>query len=169
MAVEEKQESVLGKSKWRTGSVVQHAVGPVVESVDASGFVELVEARKPHPECDYINNASAKRYNFPTQWSLEVVTMRSTVLFCLITGILAIAVPLLSQNVNPMHPEEIHVQKHASPDDIRARVASLQFQTDAKELAELCDSIPGEMNGVNQGLVSKDLLEKLKRVEKLSK
>ena len=95
--------------------------------------------------------------------------MRSTVLFCLMTGILPIAVPLLSQNVNPMHPEEIHVQQHASPDDIRARVANLQFQKDAKELAELCDSIPGEMKGVNQGLVSKDLLEKLKRVEKLSK
>ena len=95
--------------------------------------------------------------------------MRSTVLFCLMIGILPIAVPLASQNVNPMHPEEIHVQKHPSPDDIRARVASLQFQKDAKELAELCDSIPGEMNGVNQGLVSKDLLEKLKRVEKLSK
>ena len=51
----------------------------------------------------------------------------------------------------------------------RARVASLQFQKDAKELAELCAAIPGEMNDVNQGLVSKDLLEKLKRVEKLSK
>ncbi len=93
--------------------------------------------------------------------------MRSTVLFYLMT--VPIAVPLLSQNVNPMHPEEIHVQKHPSPDDTRARVASLQFQKDAKELAELCASIPGGMNGVNQGLVSKDLLEKLKRVEKLSK
>jgi hypothetical protein len=95
--------------------------------------------------------------------------MRSTGLFCLFIGILLIAVPLPSQNVNPMHPEEIHVQKHPSPDDIRARVASLQFQKDGKELAELCASIPGDMNGVNQGLVSKDLLEKLKRVEKLSK
>ncbi len=127
-----------------------------------------MEASKPHPECDYINNASAKRYNFHRpQWLWEVVTMRSTVLFYLMT--VPIAVPLLSQNVNPMHPEEIHVQKHPSPDDTRARVASLQFQKDAKELAELCASIPGGMNGVNQGLVSKDLLEKLKRVEKLSK
>lgn len=95
--------------------------------------------------------------------------MRSTVLFGLMIRVLLIAVPLSSQNVNPMHPEEIHVQKHSSPDDIRARVASLQFQKDAKELAQLCASIPDEMNGVNQGLVSKDLLEKLKRVEKLSK
>ena len=31
----------------------------------ASGFGELVEASKPHPERDYINNASPKRYNFP--------------------------------------------------------------------------------------------------------
>ncbi len=95
--------------------------------------------------------------------------MRSTVLFFLMIGILLIAVPLPSQNVNPMHPEEIHVQKHPSPDDIRARVASLQFQKDAKELAELCASIPSDMDGVKQGLLSKDVLEKLKRVEKLSK
>jgi len=105
----------------------------------------------------------------PMQWSWEVVTMRSTVLFFLMIGILLIAVPLPSQNVNPMHPEEIHVQKHPSPDDIRARVASLQFQKDAKELAELCASIPSDMDGVKQGLLSKDVLEKLKRVEKLSK
>jgi len=60
--------------------------------------------------------------------------MRSTVLFCLMTAILPIAVPLPSQNVNPMHPEEIHVQKHPSPDDIRARVASLQFQKTRRSL-----------------------------------
>ena len=40
----------------------------------------------------------------PIQRSWEVVTMRSTGLFCLFIGILLTAVPLPSQNVNPMHP-----------------------------------------------------------------
>ncbi len=94
--------------------------------------------------------------------------MRYTRLFFALTVLLT-ALRLPSQNVNPMHPEEIQVQKHASPDDMRARVASVQFQKDLSELANLCASVSHEMDGVKQGVVSKDLLEKLKHLEKLSK
>jgi hypothetical protein len=76
---------------------------------------------------------------------------------------------LQTQNVNPMHPVEIQAQKHSSPDDMRARVANVQLQKDAKELAELCSSVTRDLDGVKQGLLSQDLPEKLKRVEKLSK
>lgn len=68
-----------------------------------------------------------------------------------------------------MHPVEIQAQKHASPDDMRDRAANLQLQKNAKELAELCASVPDDMARVKQGLLSKDVVEKLKRVEKLSK
>jgi hypothetical protein len=95
--------------------------------------------------------------------------MRSIRLLGLLTGVLLITGPLPGQNVNPMHPEEISVQKHTSPDDMRARAANVQLQKDAKELADLCASVPGDLDGVKQGLMSKDLLEKLKRMEKLSK
>ena len=95
--------------------------------------------------------------------------MRSIRLLGLLTGVLLITGPLPGQNVNPMHPEEISVQKHTSPDDMRARAANVQLQKDAKELAELCASVPSDMNGLKQGLMSQDVLEKLKRVEKLSK
>jgi hypothetical protein len=95
--------------------------------------------------------------------------MRSTGLLCLLIGFLLIAIPLQSQNVNLKHPEEMQVQKHPSPDDMRARVANLQLQKDAKELAELCASVPSDMDNVKQGLLSQDMLERLKRVEKLSK
>ena len=95
--------------------------------------------------------------------------MRFTRLLCLLVGVVIIPVALRTQNVNPMHPEEIQVQKHASPEDMRARLANVQLQKDAKELAELCASVPGDMDGVKQGLLSKDALEKLKRLEKLSK
>ncbi len=68
-----------------------------------------------------------------------------------------------------MHPQEIDVQKHSSPEDVRTRAASLQLQKDAKELSELCASVSDDMDHVKQGLLSKDALEKLKRMEKLSK
>ena len=95
--------------------------------------------------------------------------MRSTGSLCLLMGVLLIAVTLASQNVNVKHPEEFQVQKQLSPDDMRARVANLQLPKDAKELAELCASVPGDMDGVKHGLLSKDVLEKLRRMEKLSK
>jgi hypothetical protein len=68
-----------------------------------------------------------------------------------------------------MHPQEIEVQKHSSPEDIRARAANLQLQKDAKELSGLCALVSDDMDHVKQGLLSKDALEKLKRMEKLSK
>jgi hypothetical protein len=95
--------------------------------------------------------------------------MRYTRALCPVIGLLLSAMPLRSQNVNPMHPEEIQVQKHQSPEDLRARVASVQFQKDVKELADLCASVSKEMDGLKEGLVAQDLVEKLKRVEKLSK
>ena len=95
--------------------------------------------------------------------------MRSLWSLCLLPAVMLIAIPLPSQNVNPMHPQEIDLQKHASPDEMRARVANVQLQNDAKELAGLCASIPGDMDAIKQGLLSSAVLEKLKRVEKLSK
>jgi hypothetical protein len=63
---------------------------------------------------------------------------------------------LRTQNVNPKHPEEIQVQKHASPEDMRERLANVQLHKDAKELAELCASVLGDMEGVKQGLLAKE-------------
>jgi hypothetical protein len=50
-----------------------------------------------------------------------------------------------------------------SPEDIA------RLQQDAKELAELSASIPSDIDHVSKGMLPKDVLEKLKRVEKLSK
>jgi len=84
-------------------------------------------------------------------------------------GSLLFAVFVQGQGVNTMHPPEIDAQKHASPEDLRDRMGDVQFQRDAKELAEICASVREDMDGLKQGLVSKDLAEKLKRMEKLSK
>lgn len=93
--------------------------------------------------------------------------MRCISLFVL--GALLAATPLLSQNVNTMNPVEIQAQKHVTPDDLRVRASNVQFQKDVDELRELCSTVPGDMEAVKQGLLAKDLLEKLKRMEKISK
>src|SRR6476619_7637309 len=95
--------------------------------------------------------------------------MRSNRACCLLLVVLSQPFLLLGQNVNTMHPVEIEAQKHASPDDMRNRVADIQLQKDAKELSELCASLPDDMASVKQGLLPKETIEKLKRVEKLSK
>jgi hypothetical protein len=79
------------------------------------------------------------------------------------------AVNVSGQNVNLKHPGEVSVQKQITPEEMRDRAARVQLQKDAKELGEICASIPTDMDGVKQGVLSKDVLEKLKRVEKLSK
>jgi hypothetical protein len=43
------------------------------------------------------------------------------------------------------------------------------LQRDAKELADLSASITADIDQVNQGMLPKDVVAKLKRIEKLSK
>ena len=112
---------------------------------------------------------SSLEYNVANLRARVEAILRSSQCFRLVLGVLLGVAPLSSQSVNPMHPQEIEVQKHTSPDDMRAHAASLQIQKDVKELAGLCASVSDDMNHVKQGVLSKDALEKLKRMEKLSK
>ena len=99
---------------------------------------------------------------------VEVDVPRNTLL-CLSLGWLLIVLPAPSQNVNTEHPGDLQVQKHPSPEDLRARVAKAQLQKDSKELSELCSSIAADIDQVQRGLLPKDIDKKLKRLEKLSK
>jgi hypothetical protein len=74
-----------------------------------------------------------------------------------------------TQTVNPGRPENMDVQHIPTPAELRARVNNAQFQKDAQELSELCASVPADLDGLKQGLLGKDMLDKLKRIEKLSK
>lgn len=44
-----------------------------------------------------------------------------------------------------------------------------KLKKDAEELAQLSQTIPAEVEGMSRGLVSNDLNDRLKRIEKLSK
>jgi hypothetical protein len=65
---------------------------------------------------------------------------------------------------NKLPSEEVSLEGQKRP-----TVDMLGLQRDAQELAEVSASIPADVKRVNRGLLPKDLMEKLKRVEKLSK
>jgi hypothetical protein len=54
----------------------------------------------------------------------------------------------------------------ASP---RAHVDMVQLRQEADELARIAQTIPPDIAAVQNGILPKDVIEKLKRVEKLSK
>jgi hypothetical protein len=95
--------------------------------------------------------------------------MRSIKALCFVAGAVVAVVPLAAQNPNILHPQEIEVQHHASPEEIRDRQSKPQFQKDSKELSDLCVSIPADLDSLRRGVLGKDVLDKLKRMEKLSK
>lgn len=60
-------------------------------------------------------------------------------------------------------------QSKASTPRLSARIDPLQLQRQARELSDLANSLPADMDHVSHGLLPKDTIDKLKRIEKLSK
>jgi len=95
--------------------------------------------------------------------------MRSVSLFSVLIVLQFLQAVARPQTVNMEHPEEIRAQKVPSADAMLARRNNTQLQTDAKELADLSATLPEAMEEVKRGVLPKDLLDKLRRAEKLSK
>jgi len=89
--------------------------------------------------------------------------------------ILFITLPLVAQG-RPATAGQVELRKYESahpvevrPEPQRPRVSRVQLDQEADELSGLAQSIPTDVKSVTQGTLPKDLLEKLKRIEKLSK
>jgi len=68
------------------------------------------------------------------------------------------------------HAQELELQtERASPPAIRRSDNPVSLQNQANQLADLAASVPQGVQNVNKGLLEKDLIERLKRIEKLSK
>jgi hypothetical protein len=65
-----------------------------------------------------------------------------------------------------MDPE---TQKSASSTSPTHRVDLAQLQKDADDLARTAQTIPADVASVRKGMLPKDVIEKLKQIEKLSK
>ena len=81
--------------------------------------------------------------------------------------------PPMTTNAGP-HPQEEHRMPIDQPEVVtphneHRRIDGAQLLREAKELAKLADEVPSLVEQANKGLLSKDLNDRLKRIEKLSK
>ncbi|HEY1676307.1 MAG TPA: hypothetical protein VGG04_01245 [Candidatus Sulfotelmatobacter sp.] len=78
----------------------------------------------------------------------------------------------LSQNSRSIPPQMVHAQELRAQTEIGSQPRApdpAALQNEARQLATLAASIPPDLQNVNKGLMSKDLIQKLKQIEKLSK
>jgi hypothetical protein len=81
--------------------------------------------------------------------------------------------PPMTTTAGP-HPQEerrlpIDQPEVVTPPSAHRHVDGTQLLREAKELAKLADEVPPLVEQANKGLLSKDLNDRLKRIEKLSK
>jgi hypothetical protein len=69
----------------------------------------------------------------------------------------------------PQSASQVPVNVKPKASGLPAGADSLELQRQAKELLELSQSLQPDMESVNHGILPKDTIEKLKRIEKLSK
>ena len=69
----------------------------------------------------------------------------------------------------PQAADESSMATKPTAPHLKTRTDPLELQREAKELLELSQSLQPDMESVNRGILPKDTIEKLKRIEKLSK
>jgi len=74
------------------------------------------------------------------------------------------------QRGNYPKPPEPAIQEQAQPETrVSRKLDIVEMARDARELSVLAGSIPGDVDQMKKGLLPKDAVDKLKRIEKLSK
>lgn len=68
-----------------------------------------------------------------------------------------------------LHRQKTNLPPIQAPQPVKPKFDFAQATRDAEELAGLAKEIPPGVDQANKGLVSKDLNDRLKRIEKLSK
>ena len=89
------------------------------------------------------------------------------VLLCLLSP------PASAQQRRPKYPPPPEAMNGGLPDQPsvspRKRIDLLQLQRDANELSKTAQTIPLDVESVRKGMLPKDVIQKLKQIEKLSK
>jgi len=82
----------------------------------------------------------------------------------------AVAQTAIPPGVRQADKAEAQTEKNVPPPRAQATPVDMaKLKHDADELATLAQSVPADIERVQSGTLPKDLLEKLKRVEKLAK
>lgn len=84
----------------------------------------------------------------------------------------SLSLSTLSQNSRSVPPQMAHAQELRAQNEMSSPPRApdqAQLRSKAQQLATLAASIPPDLQDVNRGLMSKDLIQKLKQIEKLSR
>ncbi len=69
----------------------------------------------------------------------------------------------------PPEPLDPQSQQSQQPQAQTRRIDSVQVQKEADDLARMAQTIPADVASARKGMLPKDVIEKLKQIEKLSK
>jgi ribosomal protein S15P/S13E len=89
--------------------------------------------------------------------------------------VLSVTLLCVAQNGQPVpagirHAQELQAQNERPlPEPGSGHVDVLALRREADELANLAAAVPSGVQNVSKGLLEKDLIQKLKQIEKLSK
>jgi hypothetical protein len=84
----------------------------------------------------------------------------------------ALIVPVLQTHMPTKHGDVPHLQpgEPISPSvQPKVKLDPVQLQREAKELLDLSQSLQSDIESVNRGMLPKDTIDKLKRIQKLAK
>jgi hypothetical protein len=94
----------------------------------------------------------------------------SLLIAILLVSLTALAQKTIEPGVRQADKAEAQFEKNVPPPPGQARqVDATNLKRDADQLANLAQSIPADIDNVQKGILPKDLIEKLKRIEKLSR
>lgn len=97
--------------------------------------------------------------------------MRS--IFSLLPAILGLSLIMAAAQTShyptPPEPMDPESRKTEQPQVSTRRVDAAQVQKEADDLARMAQTIPNDVASVRKGMLPKDVIEKLKQIEKLSK
>jgi hypothetical protein len=94
--------------------------------------------------------------------------------FSLLPAILELSLMMAAAQTGhnyPTPPEPMNPQSHKTeqPQISTRRIDAAQVQKEADDLARMAQTIPNDVASVRKGMLPKDVIEKLKQIEKLSK
>jgi len=98
--------------------------------------------------------------------------MRRRLVFLCLVGTLVVSSTFYAQMFEPPGRREIAkypLQLDPPPPPSKRTADPVKLRAEANELADLAHSVPADVDQVSQGKLPKDLADKLKRIEKLSK
>ena len=140
-----------------------------------------MNATRPHATPDIAaqiqrspeNPASIRRVQFRNPPCLEARAMTKFTLLSIPVLLCALSADGLPQRPTyPTPPPPLNTDNAPptpAPETIRRRIDPVKLQREADDLARLAQTIPTDAASIRQGRLPKDVIQKLKQIEKLSK